>query len=160
MKRLLSVLTVLAAAMPLAAEDLTLDPTLYAEALREAQHAASLPTATSRAQEMARVSEAAEWKEAMRDAGTELGDVKLLALLQRLNPQESPLLRAKDFAEVLRLHHLMLAGTPRACMVLSAAFRNGRFENGLLFVSDEALSALMAQRAAAFQPPAAEPERP
>ncbi len=153
MKRLLPLLLLAAGYAP-AADVLTLDPVLYAEALREAQANADRARAESAASaEFSQVPTAEEWQGAMLEAGTELGDVLLLALLHRLNPAEPPLLRAREYADVLRLHHLMQQGNPRACRVLARAFREGRFENGLLFLQHEGLSTLMEQRAAAFQLP-------
>ncbi len=147
---------------------LTLDPELYAEALREVQ---GLPGATPPAENKepsaspegvgALASAAAEaalpgvedWEAAMRDAGTELADVRLLVLLQRLNPLDPPAARAADYASVLRVHHLMLAGNSRACLTLADAFRKGRFENGLLFIQSELLAAALERRSRAFLTP-------
>ncbi len=95
-----------------------------------------------------------DWQAAMRDAGTELAEVRLLVLLQRLNPLEPPATRAEDYAEVLRLHHLMLAGNARACLLLARACREGRFENGLQFIQSEGLAALLERRSAVFVVPA------
>ncbi len=156
-------------------EQLTLDPALYAEALREVQGvvppapAATPPVAESPGQTDERVSPAIppsspeptsapgveDWQAALRDAGTELADVRLLVLLQRLNPLEPPSARAEDYAEALRLHHLMLAGNARACLSLARACRDGHFESGLLFIQSESLAVLLERRAAAFQLPPA-----
>ncbi len=138
---------------------LTLDPALYADALREVQ---GLPraevTAAPAAVETPAAAEApaadvVDWQAAMRDAGTELGDVRLFALLLRLNPLEAPSRRAEDYAAALRLHHLMLAGNARACLELAAACRSGRFASGLAFIQSEPLARVMEQRAAAFHLP-------
>ncbi len=149
------------------ATQLTLDPGLYAEALREVQGAPSAPAATAPASAApiqapvappvdkpspaAQHAEVADWQAAMRDAGTELADVRLLALLQRLNPLDPPAARAEDYASALRLHHLMLAGNARAARELAHAFRTGCFESGLVFICSEGLAAVLERRAAAFQ---------
>ncbi len=148
------------------AAQLTLDPTLYAEALREVQGQATKPSpAAAEPPAAAEVPEKVpgarpepssapgveDWQAAMRDAGTELGDVRLLVLLQRLNPLDPPAARAEDYAAALRLHHLMLAGNPRACLELARACREGALASGLAFIQDDALALLLERRAAAFQ---------
>ncbi len=140
------------------AAPLTLDPGLYAEALREVQGVApaAIPNEGKGAQKSAEqaVSSAPgaeDWQAAMRDAGTELADVRLLVLLQRLNPLEPPASRAEDYAEALRLHHLMLAGNARACLALAAACRAGKFESGLHFIQSDLLAEVLERRASAFQ---------
>ncbi len=139
------------------APQLTLDPELYAEALREVQGLTPAPAAEAETQAPQEVPPSAaapgveDWQAALRDAGTELADVRLLVLMQRLNPLDPPAARAEDYAEVLRLHHLMLAGNARACLLLACACREGRFENGLLFIESEPLARLLEQRAAMFQ---------
>ncbi len=157
------------------AAQLTLDPGLYAEALREVQglppapqeapsaeasaaqaESASVPSAQPSAPLKEPVSTAPgveDWQAALRDAGTELADVRLLVLLQRLNPLDPPSARAEDYAAALRLHHLMLAGNARACLELARACRTGAFESGLHFLQSEALAAVLERRAAAFQLP-------
>ncbi len=148
------------------ATQLTLDPALYAEALREVQGVepgvSSAATPVESDANPALQSEAGEalpapsapavedWQAALRDAGTELADVRLLVLLQRLNPLDPPASRAEDYAEVLRLHHLMLAGNARACLILAAACRAGHFEGGLIFIQSAALAEVLERRAAAF----------
>ncbi len=187
MKKPAALFVLLAAASANAAEQggvvpLTLDPTLYTEALREVQGANPLPAPGVKKEAVAEpegtgespvpqpkapVSSAPgveDWQAAMRDAGTELADVRLLVLLQRLNPLDPPAARAEDYAAALRLHHLMLAGNARACLALARACREGHFESGLLFIQSEALSAVLERRAAAFQlaipaPPAGEAGR-
>ncbi len=154
---------------------LTLDPGLYAEALREVQGLPSAPAATApesapiqapvappvdKTSPAAQHAEVADWQAAMRDAGTELADVRLLALLQRLNPLDPPAARAEDYAAALRLHHLMLAGNTRAARELAHAFRTGCFESGLVFICSEGLAAVLERRAAAFQLPASPPLSP
>ncbi len=155
---------------------LTLDPTLYAEALQAVQSGAA-PASPAAAAPDAEAGSAAspesaaselslpitsapssapsveDWQAAMRDAGTELADVRLLVLLQRLNPLDPPSARAEDYAAALRLHHLMLAGNARACLELARACRAGQFESGLLFIQSEPLAAVLERRAAAFQLP-------
>ncbi len=152
-----------------AAAQLTLDPGLYEEALREVQggtRAATAPHAESSAPAAADASSVAsvasspgveDWQAAMRDAGTELADVRLFVLLQRLNPLDPPSARAEDYAAALRLHHLMLAGNARACLELARACREGRFESGLIFIQSESLAAVLECRAAAFQLPVPAP---
>ncbi len=154
------------------AAPLTLDPELYADALREVQGGTPPPSVAAK-EELAESAELPEelrpeaelaaraaidpgvmdWQAAMRDAGTELADVRLLALLQRLNPLDPPSARAEDYAAALRLHHLMLAGNARASLALASACRKGQFESGLAFIRSEALARLLEQRAAAFQLP-------
>ncbi len=148
------------------ADQLTLDPTLYAEALREVQGvvapAAEVPAAPEAPAPAPEAPAAApssapgveDWQAAMRDAGTELADVRLLVLLQRLNPLDPPAARAEDYAAALRLHHLMLAGNARACLELARACRNGHFESGLIFIQSEPLAAVLERRSAAFHPSA------
>ncbi len=176
MKALPMPLLLLAATLPLislaeegaaaAAEPLTLDPVLYAEALQVVQGGAAAPAAAAPAAQ-APAPPAAEpssapgvvdWQAAMRDAGTELADVRLMVLLQRLNPLDPPSARAEDYAAALRLHHLMLAGNARACLALARACREGHFESGLVFIQSVQLAALLEQRAAAFQLPPAAPQ--
>ncbi len=153
-------LAALAAALPLAAEEvparssaLTLDPEIYAEALKAVQGGAPAAEAANETS-LPTVPGVEDWQAAMRDAGTELADVRLLVLLQRLNPQESPAARAEDYAAALRLHHLMLAGNARACLELARACREGCFESGLLFLRSEALAVVLERRSALFQLPA------
>ncbi len=154
------------------AAPLTLDPLLYAEALNAVQNgadAASPAAAESPAeasvntakQEVSTAPGEEDWQAAMRDAGTELADVRLLVLLQRLNPLDPPAARAEDYAAALRLHHLMLAGNARACLALAAACRTGQFETGLHFIQSEALARVLERRAASFQlAPLPELQRP
>ncbi len=140
---------------------LTLDPAVYAEALQEVRGQAAAPVAKELPlQGHSTAPDVADWQAAMRDAGTELGDVRLLVLLQRLNPQSPLTLRAEDYAEVLRLHHLMLAGNPRACASLGRAMLEGRFENGLLFIESESMGQQLLRRSQVFQLPAELPELP
>ncbi len=178
--RPLSLLLLLPAA--LAAETpLTLDPVLYEEALREVQGLAPVnparpadkaeskaaagkaetaaPAESSGDQSPAAEpsADASDWQAVMMDAGTELADVRLLALLQRLNPDEPLSLRAEAYADALREHHLALAGNARACRALALAFRSGRLESGLLFIRSEALALVLDARAAAFQLPVVSP---
>ncbi len=169
-----------AAGVPVAAQQvppapgaLTLDPQLYAEALRAVQEGTQAPpSAPSPAGQVSAegapgapsappVSTAPgvdDWQAAQRDAGTELGDIRLLVLLQRLNPLDPPSARAEDYAEALRLHHLMQEGNPRACLTLARACREGHFESGLLFIRNEALARVLEARASAFQLPAPLPQ--
>ncbi len=152
-------------------EPLTLDPQLYAEAWREVQGGSTAPAAApAGAGEQAGDGAAAasptsppalssapgveDWQAAMRDAGTELADVRLLVLLQRLNPLDPPSARAEDYAAALRLHHLMLAGNARACLELARACRDGHFTSGLIFIQSESLAVVLERRAASFQVPA------
>ncbi len=161
-------LALAAAAMPLGvAVPLTLDPELYSDALREVQAGARVPAAApaetpedtpeTTAHAGSSSPGVEDWQAAMRDAGTELADVRLLVLLQRLNPLDPPSARAEDYAAVLRLHHLMLAGNARACLLLARACREGCFESGLLFIQSESLARLMEQRAASFHLPSPAP---
>ncbi len=153
-----------------AAPQLTLDPQLYAEALREVQGVPQPPTAPPQTPpespaatddspvagaEVSTAPGVEDWQAAMRDAGTELADVRLLVLLQRLNPLDPPAARAEDYAAALHLHHLMLAGNARACLELARACRAGQFESGLIFIQSDALAQVLERRAAAFQLPAA-----
>ncbi len=155
-----------------AAPQLTLDPELYAEALREVQ-GGTPPASTSPGipaeaavrgtpepgDEVSSAPGLEDWQAAMRDAGTELADVRLLVLLQRLNPLDPPSARAEDYAAALRLHHLMLAGNARACLELARACREGHFAGGLIFIQSDSLATVLERRANAFQlPPAAAPE--
>ncbi len=147
-------LAAVAAAEP--AARLTLDPQLYAEALREVQGGTKPPVeapADTAKPDVAAAPGMEDWEAAMQDAGTELGTVRLLVLMQRLNPLDPPAAREEDYAEVLRLHRLMLAGNPRACATLGRAFREGRFENGLLFIQNEDMGLRLQLRSQAFQLP-------
>ncbi len=150
------------------AAPLTMDPERYADALR-AVHGLPQPPAAAKAPESADTpashSDSAapgveDWQAVMRDAGTELADVRLLVLLQRLNPLEPPAARAEDYAAVLRLHHLMLAGNARACLKLARACREGRFESGLAFIQSDALATVLERRAVQFQLPTPAPVSP
>ncbi len=138
-----------------AASQLTLDPGLYAEALREVHGLPQPPAADAGSSAAVRslFPGVEDWQAAMRDAGTELADVRLLVLLQRLNPQAPPSARAEDYAAVLHLHHLMLAGNPRACLALARACREGQFESGLQFIQSEPLAVMLERRASVFQLP-------
>ncbi len=166
--RILSAAATCLFSLPLWAESaaqLTLDPGLYAEALREVQGvvalAAELPAAAEGGAPAPEAPASApsatpgveDWQAAMRDAGTELADVRLLVLLQRLNPLDPPAARAEDYAAALHLHHLAFAGNARACLALARACRSGHFESGLIFIQSEPLAAVLERRAAAFQLP-------
>ncbi len=190
MKALPAVCRLLAATcLPLMAEQgscarppLTLDPELYADALREVQGLPAQKREAAPPQDQAAYdtsgeargsreemedrlhppslpAELAEWQAAMDEAGSELSDVRLLVLLQRLNPLDPPGERADDYAAALYLHHLMLAGNRRACRELAEASRRGVLPGGLTFIKSEALAMMLEQRASALQlPRVAEPE--
>lgn len=121
-----------------ASTPLTLDPAVMEEAKRVVFERGS---ATDAANAAVLPSVAAQWQAAMDAAGTELLPVRLLALLQQLNPhipmQEHPAL----YAEALRLHVLAAAGNKQARGVLSLALETGVLPCGLHFLQDLQLAA-------------------
>ncbi len=152
----------LAGPAALAEGSLTLDPDMYAAALREVQQQrVQEPQAGQQAQTRPELpaGDEAEWCLAMQEAGTSLGEVRLILLLQRLNPGTG----AEALAEALDLHRLMQAGNAPACMQLAAALRSGTLPGGLAFIRSAPLAEAVERRAAAFQPfpgrPTAQPSQ-
>ncbi len=132
---------------------LTLDPGMYADALRTVQEHKQKenilpPSAHNRNAVPATMeSEAAEWCLAMQQAGTPQCEVRLILLLQRLNPGAG----VDALAGALRLHQLVLAGNAPACGEIAEALRNGRLPGGLAFIRCEALARALDERQARFQ---------
>ncbi len=129
---------------------LTLDPGMYADALREVQQGKAAEGQPRPAQQPAGPSapgDAAEWCLAMQEAGSPQAEVRLILLLRRLNPDAG----VEPLAEAVDLHRLMLAGNARACAGLAQAFRSGVLPNGLLFICHAGLAEAVQARAVPFQ---------
>ncbi len=145
----------LLASVVLAEGSLTLDPGMYADALREVQAnraRAAQPADAAPAPQAAALSspEAAEWYRAMQEVGTPQADVRLILLLQQLNP----LAGVDELAAALQMHRLAMAGNASACAQLAAAFRSGTLPGGLVFIRDARLAqAVMARAVFQLSPP-------
>ncbi len=128
---------------------LTLDMDVYADVLREvqAERKAAESAADSPAAPATPEAELSEWCLAMQEVGTAQSEVRLILLLQRLNPTVG----VEPLAEALELHRLMLAGNARACEQVAAALRSGTLPNGLAFLCAPQLAGAVEERAAGFR---------
>lgn len=135
MKAVLCCLMVSAA---MAADDalLTLDPAVMDEMKRAVFNGESAVLPIKRIQDDEVPEDVAEWQAAMDAAGTELLPVRLLALLQRLNPNMNMGKAPELYAEALKLHVLAAAGNRDAKLQISAALSRGVLPNGLRFICD------------------------
>lgn len=115
---------------------LTLDPAVVDE-VKRAVFSGELATEGDKTAEATAVQgDSALWQAAMDAAGTELMPVKLLALLQRLNPDKPMDAYAAMYADTLRLHVLAAAGNREARMQLAAALRVGMLPGGMRIICD------------------------
>ena len=76
----------------------------------------------------------------MDAAGTEHFPVRLLALLQELNPDKPMARHMEAYAEALRLHTLAAAGNKHACASLADSLLSGNLPCGLKLFFDMELS--------------------
>lgn len=90
------------------------------------------------------------WLQAMAAAGTDLQAVRLLALLQELNPQAPLAAKPEAYAEVLALHRRASSGNPAACAELAQSLRSGVLPGGLFILRSEALAARLEQLGKTF----------
>ena len=121
---------------------LTLDPAVMEEAKRAVFERGCATTAVAeRVPQMQTIAE--QWMAAMDAAGTELLPVRLLALLQSLNPGMPMQEHEELYAEALRLHVLAAAGNKQARAVLALAFETGRLPSGLCLMQNWQLAARM-----------------
>lgn len=122
----------------MAADDasFTLDPVVMEEAKRAVFNGEPAVLPEKPIQDAAVTGDMAEWQAAMDAAGTEMLPVRLLALLQRLNPDKNMGCAPELYAEALKLHVLAAAGNREAKMHLAEAFCLGVLPNGLRFIAD------------------------
>lgn len=122
---------------------LTLDPAVMEQAKRAVFNGEDVVLPTQSVVMVTEQGDSALWQQAMDAAGTELLPVRLLALLQKLNPDKPMAEHAEAYAEALRLHVLATAGNREAKLRLSAAFRTGTLPCGLRFICDDAKAAAL-----------------
>lgn len=122
----------------MAADDtlLTLDPVVMDEMKRAVFNGESAVLPVKKIQEDAEQGDMAEWQAAMDAAGTEMLPVRLLALLQRLNPDKNMGKEPELYAAALKLHVLAAAGNREAKVQLADSFSRGALPNGLRFIVD------------------------
>ena len=138
----ISALTVL----PATAEPfLTLDPAVIEEAKRAVFGGEAICTPAAEedkvSPEQTEQTTAQQWQCAMDAAGTEFFPVRLLALLQELNPDKPMAQHMEAYAEALRLHTLAAAGNKQACESLADSLITGFLPCGLKLFFDMELSA-------------------
>ena len=131
--------------LPATAEPyLTLDPAVIEEAKRAVFGGEAICTPAEEEKpttEQAEQTTAQQWQCAMDAAGTEFFPVRLLALLQELNPDKPMAQNMEAYAEALRLHTLAAAGNKQACETLSDSLITGYLPCGLKLFFDMELSA-------------------
>ena len=141
---LLTLSTLLSANSAIAEPTLTLDPAVIEKAKRAVfgGEAICMPTEedTPSIQQAAQTP-AQQWQCAMDAAGTEHFPVRLLALLQELNPDKPMAQHMEAYAEALRLHTLAAAGNKQACESLADSLITGYLPCGLKLFFDMELSA-------------------
>lgn len=93
----------------------------------------------------------AEWIAAMRLSDAEARDVRLIALLHKLNPMASVEMKPEAYMEALRLHHAALRGSAEALEKLADAFESGQL-GPLRFVKDASAADYYRRRAASALP--------
>lgn len=93
----------------------------------------------------------AEWIAAMRLSDAEARDVRLIALLHKLNPMASVEMKPEAYVEALRLHHAALRGSAEALEKLADAFESGQL-GPLRFVKDASAADYYRRRAASALP--------
>lgn len=93
----------------------------------------------------------AEWIAAMRLCDAEARDVRLIALLHKLNPMASVEMKPEAYIEALHLHHAALRGSAEALEKLAAAFESGKL-GALRFVKDASAADYYRRRAASALP--------
>ena len=93
----------------------------------------------------------AEWIAAMRLSDAEARDVRLIALLHKLNPMASVEMKPEAYMEALRLHHAALRGSAEALEKLADAFESGQL-GSLRFVKDASAADYYRRRAASALP--------
>lgn len=93
----------------------------------------------------------AEWIAAMRLSDAEARDVRLIALLHKLNPMASVEMKPEAYMEALRLHHAALRGSTEALEKLADAFESGQL-GSLRFVKDASAADYYRRRAASALP--------
>jgi hypothetical protein len=123
---------------------LTLDPAVIEKAKRAVFGGEALCTPNEEkksAAEQAEQTPAQQWQCAMDAAGTEHFPVRLLALLQELNPEKPMTQHMEAYAEALRLHTLAAAGNKQACASLADSLITGYLPCGLKLFFDMELSA-------------------
>lgn len=135
--------TLLSAISAIAEPTLTLDPAVIEKAKRAVfgGEAICMPTEedTTSSQQAAQTP-AQQWQCAMDAAGTEHFPVRLLALLQELNPDKPMARHMEAYAEALRLHTLAAAGNKQACASLADSLLSGNLPCGLKLFFDMELS--------------------
>ncbi len=140
---LLTLSTLLSAISAIAEPTLTLDPAVIEKAKRAVfgGEAICMPTEedTPSSQQTAQTP-AQQWQCAMDAAGTEHFPVRLLALLQELNPDKPMARHMEAYAEALRLHTLAAAGNKQACASLADSLLSGNLPCGLKLFFDMELS--------------------
>ena len=131
-------------AVPATAEPtLTLDPAVIEKAKRAVFGGDAICTSTEEETPSAKQVEqtpAQQWQCAMDTAGTEFFPVRLLALLQELNPDKPMAQHVDAYAEALRLHTLAAAGNKQACASLADSLLSGNLPCGLKLFFDMELS--------------------
>ena len=115
---------------------LTLDPAVVEEVKSAVFNGALMVGEDEKTVKTEAQGDIALWQQAMDAAGTELMPVKLLALLQRLNPDKPMEAYAALYADTLRLHVLAAAGNREARMQLAAALRVGMLPGGMRIICD------------------------
>lgn len=113
---------------------LTLDPAVVEEVKSAVFNGALMVGEDEKTVKTEEQGDIALWQQAMDAAGTELMPVKLLALLQRLNPDKPMESYAALYADTLRLHVLAAAGNREARMQLAAALRVGMLPGGMRII--------------------------
>lgn len=140
---LLTLSTLLSANSAIAEPTLTLDPAVIEKAKRAVfgGEAICMPMEedTPSSQQAAQTP-AQQWQCAMDAAGTEHFPVRLLALLQELNPDKPMARHMEAYAEALRLHTLAAAGNKQACASLADSLLSGNLPCGLKLFFDMELS--------------------
>lgn len=129
--------------LPLAAQDfpdsaITLDPAAYREVMGQMQEKA--PSAATEP--------VAAWRTAMNAATPEERAVRLLALLQRLNPGVSMEATPAPYTAALLLHRRALQGESAACAALAETLRKGVTPEGLKLPKDPESAAKLEQKPA------------
>lgn len=140
---LLTLSTLLSANSAIAEPTLTLDPAVIEKAKRAVfgGEAICMPTEEDTpSSQQAEQTPAQQWQCAMDAAGTEHFPVRLLALLQELNPDKPMARHMEAYAEALRLHTLAAAGNKQACASLADSLLSGNLPCGLKLFFDMELS--------------------
>lgn len=88
----------------------------------------------------------AQWYAAAEAYGTDAMPVRLIGLLQTLNPQKTPTSDPQAYTEALRCHRLALSGNTAAMRQLAEAFQSGTLA-GLAFPQSMAASLYFSNRA-------------